>query len=139
MIINKCEDYFLVKFFKDSVEDFNLFDIDSIKMFFQTIFNEIKKKYELHGLFDAEVYVNEHYGIIIELYPIDSYFDEIDIRIKIHLCNVFLVEIDSNSILDYEDVYYYNGKFYGTYSENSDNSVFYKNIEDIITKGIKVY
>ena len=138
MIIRKCDDYFLVKVFKDSVGDFNIFDIDSLKKLFQIIFKEVKKKYDLHGLIDANVYVNEHYGIIVELQPIESYFDEIDIRIKIHLGNVFLVSVDSNSILDYEDVYYYKDKFYGTYLENSDTEVFYKNTEEIIEKGIKI-
>jgi hypothetical protein len=55
-----------------------------------------------------------------------------------HLNKEFFVEIDSSSILDYEDVYYYNGKFYGTYLDVCDSEVYYKNTEDIITKGIKV-
>ena len=138
MIIRKCDDCFLIKIFKDSVGNFNIFDMENIKCLFQTIFDKLRTKYDLHGLIDAEVYVNYDYGLIIEIRPIDSYFDEIDIRIRMHLRDVFLVNIDSNSILDYKDVYYYNGKFYGTYSNSSDSEVFYKDIDDIMDRGIKV-
>lgn len=138
MIIRKCDEYFLIKVFKENVGNFNIFDMDSVKDFFQSIFDELKKKYELHGLIDVDVYVNDSYGMIIEMMPIDSYFDEIDMRIKMHLSNVFLVEIDSNSILDYEDVYYYNGKFYSNYSGLIDSEVLYKDTEEIMNKGIKV-
>lgn len=138
MIIRQCNDYFLIKFLKEEIGDFNIFDIDDIRVFFQSIFDNLRKKYDLHGLIDVDVYVNDDYGMIIEMMPIDSYFDEIDIRIKMHLNNVFLVSIDSNFILDYEEVYYYNGKFYGNYRYSCDNEVFYKNTEEIINKGIKV-
>lgn len=138
VIIKKCDDYFLIKVFKDRLEDFNIFDMDSIKKFFQTIFDKLKEKYELHGLIDVDVYIDEKYGMIIEVCPIESYFDEIDIRIKVHLSNLFLVEVDNKSILDYEDVYYYDGKFYGSYLDVSDSEVFYKNTDKIISKGIKI-
>lgn len=138
MIIQKCDDYFLIKVFKNCVEDFNIFDMDSIKELFQSIFDKLKKKYNLHGLIDVDVYINDVYGLIIEMRPIKTYVDEIDMRIKMHLNNLFFVNIDSSSILDYEDVYYYEGKFYGTYLETSDSEVFYKNTEEIINKGIKV-
>ena len=138
MFIRKCDDYFLIKIFRDSVGNFNIFDMDSIKGLFQTIFDKLREKYDLHGLIDVDVYVNYNYGLIIELKPLDSYLDDVDMRIKMHLRDVFLVCIDSNSILDYEDVYYYDSKFYGTYIENSDNEVIYRDIDDIIFKGIKV-
>lgn len=138
MIIRKYEDCFLIKVFKDSVKDFNIFDMDSIKDFFQIIFNKFKNRYDLYGLIDVDVYVNDCYGMIIEMRPICDYFDEVDMRIKMHLNNAFLVNIDSNSILDYEDVYYYNGKFYGTYMGLCDSEVIYKNTEEIINKGIRV-
>ena len=138
MVIRKCDDYFLIKIFRNSVGDFNIFDMDSIKGLFQTIFDKLREKYDLHGLIEVDVYVNYNYGLIIELKPIDSYLDDVDMRIKMHLRDVFLVSVDSNSILDYEDVYYYDGKFYGTYIDNSDNEVIYKDIDDIIFKGIKI-
>jgi len=138
MIIRNCNNYFLIKVLKRELENFNFFDINDIKNFFKSILIDLKKKYNLCGLLDADVYVNNSYGMIIELQKIESYSYEIDVRIKLHIGNVFLVEIDSNSILDYDDVYYYNGKFYGNYIETSDNEIFYKNTEDIINKGIKI-
>ena len=51
---------------------------------------------------------------------------------------MFLMEINSNEVLDYEDVYYYKGKFYGNYLGICDNEVFYKNTKDIIQHGIKI-
>ena len=138
MIIRKCDDYFLIKVFNVDIDCFNIFDIENIKVFIKNIFNKLRKKYELHGLFDVDVFVNDCYGIIVELKSIETYFDEVDMRIKIHFDYDFLVEIGSNSILDYEDVYYYEGKFYSFYSKDSDSEVFYKNTDEIINKGIKV-
>ena len=138
MIIRKLDDYFLIKISKSEVGDLNIFDMDNIKSLFKIIFTKLKKKYSLHGQIDAEVYVNNNYGLIIELYLIDDFFEGIDIRIKMHLNSLFLVNIDCYNILDYDDVYYYDGKFYGTYLENTDSNIIYKKTEKIIKDGIKV-
>ena len=139
MIIRKYDDYFLIKIFKENLDNFNIFDIDSIKVLFKDIINKLKEKYDLCGLIDTDVYVNNEYGLIIEMRSVCDYFDEIDIKIKLHLNKEFLVIIDNNSILDYDNVYYYNGKFYGTYLELCDNEVFYKDTDKIIHNGIKIY
>ena len=139
MIIQKIDDYFLVRVYKESIGDFNIFDVDDIQEFFQDIFNKLKKKYDLRGLIDVDVYVYLEYGMIIEIHPICNYFDDVDIRIHIHLDSVFLVEISMEDILNYEDVYYYEGKFYGTYQAASDSEVFYKDTEEMIEKGIKIH
>lgn len=138
MIIRKIEDYFLIRIYKESIGEFNIFDKDDIKDCFQKILNKIQKKYNLRGLVEVDVYVNLDYGMIIEIHPICNYFNDIDMRIHIHLDSVFLVNIDTNHLLDYDDVYYYKGKFYGTYPGVCDNEVFYKDTEDIINKGIKI-
>lgn len=138
MIIRKIEDYFLVKIYKENMTDFDIFNKDNIKDCFQKILNKIRKKYKLNGLIDVDVYVNFDYGMIIEIHPVYNFFDDIDIRIHVHLDSVFLVNVEMNNIIDYEDVYYYKGKFYGTYLGICDNEVFYKNTEDIIRLGIKV-
>lgn len=138
MIIRKCDDYFLIKVSKDRVEEFNVFDMDSVKEFFKSILGKLRKKYDLHGLVDVDVYVNEFYGMIIEMRIVADYFEEIDMRIKMHLNSLFLVNIDSSAILDYDDVYYYEGNFYGNYSGVVDSDIIYKETDDIISKGIKV-
>lgn len=138
MIIRKLDDYFLIKISKSEVGDLNIFDMDNIKSLFKNIFTKLNKKYSLHGQIDAEVYVNNNYGLIIELYLIDDFFEGIDIRIKMHLNSLFLVNIDCYNILDYDDVYYYDGKFYGNYLDNSDSDIIYKKTEKIVNEGIKV-
>ena len=138
MIIRKIDDYFLIKFYQEEMGEFDVFDIENIKSFFQKIFDKLRKKYKLKGLVDVDVYVNLDYGMIIEIHPVCNYFDDIDMKIHIHLGSIFLVEIDMNDVLDYEDVYYYKGKFYGNYLGICDNEVFYKDTEEIMEYGIKV-
>lgn len=138
MIIKKCDDYFLIKVFKEINDNFDVFDIDGIKDLFYEIVKKLKVKYNLKGLYRADIYINSYYGIIIEMVLIDSFDDNIDVDITVHINNNFLIEIDSNSILDYNDVYYYNGKFYGIYLGISDNEIIYKDIDKIINDGIKV-
>ena len=62
-----------------------------------------------------------------------------DMKIHIHLDSIFLICIDMNHLLDYEEVYYYNDKFYGTYSNICDTEVLYKDTDIIMNKGIKVF
>ena len=61
---------------------------------FKDIFLNVKEKYKLSGLFDVDIYVNEDYGMIIEIYNLCFYNDEIDVKIKFHLDSLFLVEND---------------------------------------------
>lgn len=138
MIIRKCDEYFLIKVFDEYLGDFNIFDINDIKVFFRELFKKLIKKYDLHGLIDAYLYINNNYGMIIELYELDSYFDDLDVKININFSDLFLVNIDNKDILDYDDVYYYKDKFYGNYKESCDSEVLYKNTNEIINKGIKV-
>ena len=138
VVIQKIDDFFLIKIYKDYMGDFNVYDRDSIKNFFQDIFNKLKDKYHLSGLVDVDVYVNLLYGMIIEIHPICNFFDEVDMRIQIHLNSIFINEIQMNEILDYENVYYYKGKFYRVYQGLSDSEILYKDIEEILEKGIKV-
>ena len=138
MIIKKCDEYYLIKVFNEYLGDFNVFDTNDIKDLFGDLFKRLLKKYDLHGLIDAYIYINNDYGMIIELYELNSYFDDIDVKIKISFSDLFLVSIDNKDMLDYEDVYYYKGKFYGKYKSLSDNEVLYKNTDEIINKGIKI-
>lgn len=138
MIIKKYDDYFLIKILNNKIGDFNFFDINSIKNLFQDVFSNLMLKYKLHGFIEADVFVCDLYGIIIELREIDNYSNELDVNIKLHLNEMFLVIIDHNGIFDYEDVYFYKDKFYGIYKKDSDCEIIYKNTSDIINNGIKV-
>jgi hypothetical protein len=138
VIIQKIEDYFLIKVYKECMGDIDLFDMDGVQDLFQKIFLKIRDKYELSGLIEVEVYVHGKYGMIIEIRPICNYFDEVDVKIHVHLDSTFLVCIDALDILDYEEVYYYQDKFYGVYTKMSDSEILYKDIEEILDQGIKI-
>ena len=138
MIFNKENKFILVKIFKSYLNDFDIYDKDNIIDLFKDIFITIKNKYNLLGLFDVDIYVNDEYGLIIEIHNICSYDYEIDLRINVHLDSIFFSEINSSEILDYNKVYYYNDKFYGLFKKFSDNDVIYKNTNVIINDGIKV-
>lgn len=127
-----------MKIYKSYLNDFDIYNKDNIIDLFKDIFITIKDKYNLLGLFDVDIYVNDEYGLIIEINNICSYDFEIDVRINVHLDSLFLVEINSNEILDYNDIYYYNDKFYGLFKEFNDKGVIYKNTNIIINDGIKI-
>ena len=139
MIFNKEDKFVLVKIFKTYLDNFDIYDKEQIMNLFKNIFIKVKKKYNLSGLFDVDIYVNEDYGMIIELRNVYFYDNECDIKIKVHLDSIFLMEIFNYEILDYDDVYYYKDKFYTSYNENTDKIVIYKNSDKIINNGIKIY
>lgn len=139
MIIQKVDDCFCIKIYKEYLEDFDFFDKTSIQDFFQRILIKILERYEVRGLLDVDVYVNDEFGLIIEMKEISSYFDEIDMQIHFHMNCVFLTEIELEDIFSYKDIYYYQKKFYGVYKHLTDSSILYKESDEIIEKGIKVY
>ena len=98
VIIQKIDDFFLIKIYKEYMGNFDVYDRDNIKEFFEDVFSKLKDKYDLRGLLDVDVYVNSEYGMIIEIYPVYSYFEEIDMRIQIHLDSIFMSEINMNEI-----------------------------------------
>ena len=124
--------------FKNNLKDFDIYNKEQIINLFKTIFIKIKKKYNLSGLFDVDIYVNDNYGLIIEIENL--YFDDVesDINIKVHLDAIFLNEINTYEILEYDEIYYYNDKFYGIFKKFCDKEIFYKDIDEILNKGIKL-
>ena len=109
MIIQKLDDYYIVKIFKEKLEDFNPFDKSCIEKLFQKILKKLLKNYSIHGLIDADIYFDRLYGMIIELREVYDYFDDIDLKIHFHLDSVFLVEIEYDYFNKMNDVYYYKG------------------------------
>lgn len=138
MLVQKLDSIFLIKISKYYLKEFDLFDKEQIQELFQQILTKIHKKYFLKGLLDVDVYVDPHYGLIIEIEPIDNYFDEIDLQIHFHLGLVFLNEVSSEDILNNKDIYYYKGKFYTFYQDYNDSQVIYKESDEILEKGIKI-
>ena len=138
LIFSKEDKFLLVKIYKNYFEKFDVYDKEQVMELFKNIFVIVKNKYKLSGFFDASIYVNDDYGMIIEIDNLDFYKGEVDVKIKFHLDSLFLMEINSNEILDYENVYYYNEKFYSDYNINLDREVIYKDAYDIINNGIRV-
>lgn len=141
MIISKEDDLFLVKVFKEYLpENFDIFDKESITEVFKEVLIKLKKKYQLSGLFDVEVYVNPEYGFIMEVENIfeSDCCEEMDVNIHIHLDSIFMNEIDVEDISKEQEVYYWNGKFYGMYHELRDSGVLYKNCLELMEKGIRI-
>ena len=77
--------------------------------------------------------------MIIEIDNLCYFDDESDIKIIIHLDSIFLVEIFNYEILDYDEVYYYDNKFYSIFKEFYDGKVIYKDVDKIINNGVKIY
>lgn len=138
MIIKKTEDCFFVRVYKEYLGEFDFFDRSNIQELFQKILKKILNKYELKGLLDVDVYVNDEFGLIIEIKEFSSYFDEIDMQIHFHIGSIFLTEIELEDVFSWKDIYYYQGKFYKVYQGLIDSSILYKESEEIIEKGIKV-
>lgn len=138
MIIQKLDDYYIVKVFKEKLDDFNPFDKSCIEQLFQKILKKLLKNYSIHGLIDADIYFDRLYGMIIELREVYDYFDDIDLKIHFHLDSVFLVEIEYDYFNKMNDVYYYKGKYYKVYDKIIDGPIIYKDSEciEIIEKGI---
>lgn len=138
MIIQKLDDYYIVKVFKEKLDDFNPFDKSCIEQLFQKILKKLLKNYSIHGLIDADIYFDRLYGMIIELREVYDYFDDIDLKIHFHLDSVFLVEIEYDYFNKMNDVYYYKGKYYKVYDKIIDGPIIYKDSEciEIMEKGI---
>ena len=90
LFFRKEDKFLLVKIFKDKLSDFDIYNKEQVVKLFKDIFLNVKEKYKLSGLFDVDIYVNEDYGMIIEIYNLCFYNDEIDVKIKFHLDSLFL-------------------------------------------------
>ena len=136
MVINKNGDNYIVFIYKKHLDDVDIFDYQEISIFFKSIISKLISKYNISGLCKADVYVNDDLGMIIEINNISINSDILDVKVNIHMDYIFFSEI--NYINDYDDVYYYNGKYYTIYKDNIDSNVIYKNSLDIINGGIKI-
>ena len=137
MIIRKIDGIYIIKIPNDNLKDFDYFNQEKIIKLFEKIIKKIKKRYSINGLLDIDVYINEYYGIIMEINPIYSLYNEIDMRIHFHLNNIFMTEINENEINNKKEVYYYNNKYYSIYNGIEDSNIIYK-VEKILEKGIKI-
>ena len=140
LIINNDGSLFIIKIYKESIDNFDLFDIDNVTDIFKDILVKIKRKYNVSGLCDIDVYVNYDFGMIIEINNVYKYGKDIDVKIRFHIDSYFMNEIyfDPDAINLYDDLYYYNNKYYTMYNKLWDSNIIYKDCEDIVNKGIRI-
>lgn len=154
MICNVIDkDSYIIKVF--NCDDFDIYDHDDIKEMVSNIFNKVLNKYNLFGEILFNIYVDNLYGLIIEVNKIDDLFikNAVDLKIKFNLNISFLYEVDYFYLIDNnitnQNIYYYKDKFYleiindidkYDYLKLLDNSsIIYNNrINDIIDNGIKL-
>ncbi len=137
MIIRKKDNIYIIRIIKEKLDNFDFFNQDEIKELFQIIIKKIRKKNHINGILNVDVYVNEYYGMVIEIQPISSNYKEIDMHIHFHLDSIFLNEINEDEIQRQKEVYYYDKKFYSIYNGITDSNIIYK-LDNFFDKCIKV-
>ena len=144
MIINKLDNDYLIKIYKSSINNINIYDIDDIYTLVKLIIKKIIKNNNLSGNYQVNIYINDIYGMIIEFNKLeDNHY--IDIKINIYIDSIFLYESDINYLDNYNDnIYYYLNKYYLLPKKNNinllevDNIIYGKKVYDILNKGIKI-
>ena len=136
MIITKNGDLYIIYIYKS--HDIDIFNYDAISFLLKKVFNKLKTKYNLKGLCNVDIYLNDEYGMIMEIKNIDRDLEYFDIKVCFHLDSLFLNEIAYTYNNDYDEIYYYNDKYYTIYNKNIDSNVIYKDVLTIINKGIKI-
>ena len=136
MIITKNGDLYIIYIYKS--HDIDIFNYDEISFLLKKVFNKLKTKYNLKGLCNVDIYLNDEYGMIMEIKNIDRDLEYFDIKVCFHLDSLFLNEIAYTYNNDYDEIYYYNDKYYTIYNKNIDSNVIYKDVLTIINKGIKI-
>lgn len=144
MIINKLDNDYLIKIYKSSIDNINIYDIDDIYTLVKLIIKKIIKNNSLSGNYQVNIYINDIYGMIIEFNKLeDNHY--IDIKINIYIDSIFLYESDINYLDNYNDnIYYYLNKYYLLPKNNNinllevDNIIYGEKVYDILNKGIKI-
>ena len=136
MNIKVIDDLYIVKINKKYIN--NLYDTKEILEILKNSLINVKKDFHISGLCCIDIYVNYLYGIIIEIDNIDKYGNDFDIKVKFYINSYFFNEIELDDMDKCNVLYYYDNKYYTNYSEKLDSIIVYKEVQDIINKGIKL-
>lgn len=111
----------IIKIYINDISKLDFTDMDNLENYFRKLFLKIKRLSDitLTGLYDIHIYLDAHYGAVIELKKeqleyIDYDDNEIDMRISIH-DSTFLYEVSDIFMISdvpYQSVYYYKNKIY---------------------------
>lgn len=141
---------------KEFCSNINIYDIDEIKILIPNLLKKYIKKLNLTGILYLDIYLDDNYGMIIEIENKKFNFKNNILKLKInfHLNNLFLYKIDFYKIkeilnLYHQKIYYYNNNFYLEIINKIDDKFFYilsefgeityKNNLNIVNNGIKIY
>lgn len=133
--------------------DFN--NMDNLADYFKQLFIKLKSNYKikLNGFYYIYVYIDELFGIVLEIISGDSFFDYDDNDVDMHISlyeSKFLYKISDylNFISDKYDIIKYKGEYYICFNENTMISnlyeisefgyLIYKDTNDIIRNGKKI-
>ena len=64
MIINKIDNYYIIKLPNTKID---IFDLDELEKIVQKIILKVNRKYNVNNCIHLELYLNDNYGIIIKL------------------------------------------------------------------------
>ena len=95
----------------------------------------------LKGFYRLYVYINEYYGIILEVIGIDNYdefgIDDIELKVIVkNNCTMYLCTNNYDAIKDFNSFYIKNNKYYININNFTDNFINYSEFFDIIYKDI---
>lgn len=113
-----------MRFINDN-DDFTLYiqgvkldDIDNLKKYLKEKVLVLKKKYfkDISGFYNVDVYSNDRIGLIINFdreEGFDFLRDIIDLNVKVHENSSVYLEFDDIFLIDsFNDIYFFNNKFY---------------------------
>ena len=81
---------------KDFCSNINIYDIDEIKILIPNLLKKYIKKLNLTGILYLDIYLDNNYGMIIEIENKKFNFKNniLELKINFHLNNLFLYKID---------------------------------------------
>ncbi len=142
----------IVFLIKSNVSDIDFFNKSKLEDYFKDLFLKINDNYdiEMNGSYDINVYIDEFYGMILEITKEDveyfDYCDFIDMKINISKCKYFLYKLNGNlDRFNGCDLYLYDGFIYayprnidffslGILVENSE-IIYGESCLDVVSKG----
>ncbi|MDD4036389.1 MAG: hypothetical protein PHS45_03600 [Bacilli bacterium] len=140
------------------LKNFNVDNPNYWEEYIKKLIINLRDNYDLklNGDYSAKVYINNIYGIIIELIKLDDYFsfsdDIVDMRILFNLDSNILYEVDDYFHIDYLgnniDKYYYDSKYYYKIKTIDDKNlirlsdfskvIYGSKAEEVLKKAIKI-
>lgn len=141
---------------KEFCSNINIFDIDEIKLLIPNLLKKYIKVLNMKGILYLDIYLDDNYGMIIEIENKKFNFKNnvLELKINFHLNNLFLYKIDFFKLKDllnlyHQKIYYYKNNFYleiinkiddkFLYTLSEFSEIIYKDNLNIMRDGIKLY